>query len=44
MMMCNEDERDESGNEGAVAWTRLSEMSFARDWDSEEDAVYDDRP
>jgi hypothetical protein len=23
------------------AWTRLSEASFATDWDSEEDTVYD---
>jgi excisionase family DNA binding protein len=23
------------------AWTRLSEDSFARDWDNEKDAVYD---
>jgi len=43
MMMCNEDERDESGNEG-TAWTRLSEISFARDWESEQDQVYDDPP
>ena len=26
--------------EGA-AWTRLSEPSFARDWDNQKDAVYD---
>ena len=23
------------------AWTKLSEVSFARDWDNEKDAVYD---
>jgi hypothetical protein len=42
-MTCNEDERDESEHEGA-GWTRLSAMSFTRDWESEEDAVYDDPP
>jgi excisionase family DNA binding protein len=28
-------------NDNSDAWTALSEQSFAEDWDSEEDAVYD---
>ena len=31
------DSRDETG-----AWSRLSAAAFARDWESEEDSVYDD--
>jgi uncharacterized protein (DUF1778 family) len=27
--------------EDEAAWSRVSELSFARDWDSESDAVYD---
>lgn len=33
-----------SAVEEAEAWARLSAASFARDWDSEEDRVYDDVP
>jgi uncharacterized protein (DUF1778 family) len=27
--------------EDEATWSRVSELSFARDWDSESDAVYD---
>ena len=36
-----EEERGEGRNESA-AWTRLATRSFARDWDSDEDRVYDE--
>jgi excisionase family DNA binding protein len=29
------------GFSGGHAWTRLSEASFARDWDNDKDAAYD---
>lgn len=32
---------DESEKEETMNWTALSERSFAGDWDSEEDSVYD---
>jgi hypothetical protein len=35
-----EREPEEGDDEGA-AWAQLSMRSFARDWDSEEDQVYD---
>lgn len=34
-------ERMFSPKDEDMAWTALSEQSFAEDWDSEEDAVYD---
>jgi excisionase family DNA binding protein len=34
-------ERLFSPGNGDMAWTALSERSFAEDWNSEEDAVYD---
>ncbi len=34
-------ERMFSPRDEDMAWTALSEQSFAEDWDSEEDAVYD---
>lgn len=34
-------ERMLSPKDDDMAWTALSELSFAEDWDSEEDAVYD---
>ena len=34
-------ERMFSPRDDDMAWTALSEQSFAQDWDSEEDAVYD---
>ena len=38
------EERDTAATEAERAdWSRLSARSFARDWDSEEDAVYDRR-
>ena len=36
-----EEERGEGQSESA-AWTRLATRSFARDWDSDEDRVYDE--
>lgn len=36
----HEDERQEGLSDGA-AWAQLSASAFARDWASEEDAVYD---
>jgi hypothetical protein len=31
-------------DEGAREWSRLSVPAFARDWDSDADAIYDDLP
>ena len=36
-----EEERGEGRNESA-AWTRLATRSFAREWGSDEDRVYDE--
>ena len=34
--------RIESDRAKAQAWSRLSSRSFARDWDSDADAIYDE--
>ena len=39
----DEEERPE-GSVESVSWAQLSAQSFARDWESEEDKVYDQLP
>jgi hypothetical protein len=36
------DSQSERLTDSAVAWSRLSAPSFARDWESDADAIYDD--
>jgi hypothetical protein len=36
-----EDDFDDEGPAAREAWLRLAESSFARDWDNDLDAIYD---